>query len=343
MMYYTRIKDLNISKLTLGTVQLGMDYGIANKSGKPSINEALEILEITVKNGINSFDTASLYGNSEEVLGRFFKNVETQKIAEEKNSEKKNDQPLVTTKFKIISEDDVASAKISDDISANISTVTSSSISDADIEKQIYQWVEYSLERLKIKKIPIYLLHNAKDMIKYGKIVPETLKKLKKEGLIDKAGVSVYHPEEVEEMLKYDIYEAVQLPMNILDQRMINKGIIQKLKEKNIIVFVRSVFLQGLFFLDPVNLPPKVQIAREPLLLLRKLAEKEGMSIAQLAIAYIRDIDGVCSLVLGVETSEQIAENIRLINTPAISEKTRYEIETSFRAVPILDLIEGLK
>lgn len=115
------------------------------------------------------------------------------------------------------------------------------------------------------------------------------------------------------------------------------------LKEKNIIVFVRSVFLQGLFFLDPVNLPPKVQIAREPLLLLRKLAEKEGMSIAQLAIAYIRDIDGVCSLVLGVETSEQIAENIRLINTPAISEKTRYEIETSFRAVPILDLIEGLK
>lgn len=184
---------------------------------------------------------------------------------------------------------------------------------------------------------------NAKDMTQYGKIVSHTLKKLKAEGLIDKVGVSVYHPEEVEEMLKDNLYEAVQIPMNLFDQRMKSKGIIQKLKDKNIIVFVRSVFLQGLFFLDPENLPKKVQIAKEPLLLLRELAEKENMNIAQLAIAYVRDVEGVSSLVLGVETPEQITENIRLMDTPAISEKTRHEIETVFKNVPILEIMEGLR
>lgn len=332
-MNYTKIKDLKFSKLTLGTVQLGMDYGIANKSGKPGIDKAFEILKVAVNNGVNSFDTASLYGNSEEVLGQFFTSELYRTIALKnqnsflENTSEESNQPLLTTKFKIMPEDNL----------------TSGSITDADIEKQIYQWVEHSLEKLMIKKIPIYMLHNAKDMTQYGKIVPETLRKLKEEGLIDKAGVSVYHPDEVEEMLKDDLYEAVQLPMNLFDQRMISRGIMQKLKNKNIIVFVRSVFLQGLFFLNPEKLPRKVEIAREPLLLLRKLSEEESMSIAQLAIAYIRDMEGVSSLVLGVETPEQITENIQLMDAPAISEKTRYEIESSFRSVPILDIMEGLK
>jgi len=336
-MNYTKIKGMNLSKLTLGTVQLGMNYGIANKRGKPNIDEAFEILTVALRNGVNSFDTASLYGNSEEVLGQFFTSEEYKNITLEKQNssvkyaDEKNNQLIITTKFRVIPKDNLTDAE------------TNGNISDSEIEKQIYQWVEHSLEKLKIKKVPVYLLHNAKDMTQYGKVVPETLKKLKKEGLIDKVGVSVYHPEEVEEMLKEDLYEAVQLPMNLFDQRMINKGIIQKLKDKNIIVFVRSVFLQGLFFLDPENLPQKVQMAREPLLLLRKLAEKESMSVAQLAIAYIRDMEGVSSLVLGVETPEQITENIRLMDAPPISERTRYEIETGFKNVPILDIMEGLR
>jgi len=334
---YTKIKGMNLSKLTLGTVQLGMNYGIANKRGKPSTDEAFKILTVAVKNGVNSFDTASLYGNSEEVLGQFFTSEEYKNITLEKQNssvkyaDEKNNELIITTKFRVIPKDNLTDAG------------DNANISDSEIEKQIYQWVEHSLEKLKIKKVPVYLLHNAKDMTQYGKVVPETLKKLKKEGLIDKVGVSVYHPEEVEEMLKEDLYEAVQLPMNLFDQRMINKGIMQKLEDKNIIVFVRSVFLQGLFFLDPENLPQKVQMAREPLLLLRRLADKESMSVAQLAIAYIRDMEGVSSLVLGVETPEQIIENVRLMDAPPISERTRYEIEAGFKNVPILDIMEGLR
>ena len=65
------------------------------------------------------------------------------------------------------------------------------------------------------------MLHNPADMTLYGDIVPNTLKKLKDEGLIGMAAVSVYTPEEVSEMLKNDIYEAIQIPMNIIDNRLI--------------------------------------------------------------------------------------------------------------------------
>jgi len=58
-------------RLALGTVQLGLDYGINNKGGKPSREKAVEILEEAYKNGIRVFDTAAGYGEAEDILGEF--------------------------------------------------------------------------------------------------------------------------------------------------------------------------------------------------------------------------------------------------------------------------------
>ncbi len=62
---------MNRSKLILGTVQLGLDYGINNGSGKPSQKEAFVILDKAAKNGVGYLDTAAAYGNSEEVIGNY--------------------------------------------------------------------------------------------------------------------------------------------------------------------------------------------------------------------------------------------------------------------------------
>lgn len=63
-----------ISKICLGTAQLGMDYGIANKTGKPDTNEINNILNFALESGIVSLDTAHSYGNSEKAIGEFVKN-----------------------------------------------------------------------------------------------------------------------------------------------------------------------------------------------------------------------------------------------------------------------------
>jgi aryl-alcohol dehydrogenase-like predicted oxidoreductase len=57
------------SKLSLGTVQFGLDYGVTNKNGQVTISQARDILDCAKQNNIKTLDTASLYGNSEKVLG----------------------------------------------------------------------------------------------------------------------------------------------------------------------------------------------------------------------------------------------------------------------------------
>ena len=59
-------------RLVLGTAQLGMNYGIANRSGKPSSRETNAIIQRAWGEGIRVFDTAQAYGDSESILGEQF-------------------------------------------------------------------------------------------------------------------------------------------------------------------------------------------------------------------------------------------------------------------------------
>jgi aryl-alcohol dehydrogenase-like predicted oxidoreductase len=58
------------TKLGIGTVQFGISYGINNVAGKTSENEVKEILNYASLNEIEYIDTASAYGNAEDVIGK---------------------------------------------------------------------------------------------------------------------------------------------------------------------------------------------------------------------------------------------------------------------------------
>lgn len=62
-----------LSKLILGTVQMGLDYGINNKLGKISVEESHQILLRAHVSGITTLDTAEAYGNAHKVIGEFHK------------------------------------------------------------------------------------------------------------------------------------------------------------------------------------------------------------------------------------------------------------------------------
>ena len=59
------------SKLILGTVQFGLNYGINNTQGKPEKEKVFEILSNAYENGIRYLDTAELYGNAHDLIGEF--------------------------------------------------------------------------------------------------------------------------------------------------------------------------------------------------------------------------------------------------------------------------------
>jgi aryl-alcohol dehydrogenase-like predicted oxidoreductase len=305
------IKDPGISKITLGTVQLGLKYGMANKTGKPSLKTAHEMIDTALSGGINCFDTSHEYGDSEEVLGSYF----SMPVNKQKDH-------VFVTKFKL------------------------DKLGDSEgglVEKTAYDFASESMKKLGIDKIPVLMLHNSNDLVRFGDLVPNALSKLKKDGLIDHAGVSVYHVSEAEEMLRNDIYDAIQLPMNLFDQRFITSGMLDKMHKKDITVFVRSVFLQGMFFMDPDAIPENLMFASGYVRELREMSLDENVGIPEVAFSFIRDLEGVSSVVLGAETPLQVHENTKLINCPLLSPKIREKVGIMFGDVPIEKIMTEIR
>lgn len=296
------------SQMTLGTVQLGMNYGIANDAGKPSEEKSFSILRAALEGGVNTLDTARAYGDSEQVIGRFLKTWEGRR-------------PNIITK---IPRFQGTSAK--------------------EIEKFATESVEQSLANLGVNKVEGIMLHGAQDPMIHGKACADAVKALIDHGYTDKVGVSIYTAADIEGMLQYDIFSMTQVPMSIFDQRLIAGGSIEKLKDRDFTVFVRSVFLQGLFFLDPETMtdPILVEHAAPRIRMLRKIAAGEGMTVAQLAIAFMRDCAGVTSLVLGADTPEQVRSNVAYFDTPKLSDLTMRVLYKEFEDVDIPAIMQVL-
>ena len=70
-MKYVQAKGLDLSAFALGTVQLGIEYGLGEHSAKPTEEAAFAILDRAVDLGVNTLDTANNYGESEAVIGRW--------------------------------------------------------------------------------------------------------------------------------------------------------------------------------------------------------------------------------------------------------------------------------
>ena len=296
-----------LSAMTLGTVQLGMNYGIANDLGKPDEEKSFSMLRCALLGGVTALDTARTYGDSEDVIGRFLKTWE-------------GDTPYIATKIR----------KIPD--------------GTTDITSHVLSSIETSLEKLGVNKVETVMLHSPLDIMQYGPKAASAMEEILRRGYAERIGVSVYLREEIEEMIKYPSFSVTQVPMSIFDQRLISSGTVKKLKERNYTVFVRSVFLQGLFFLDPDKMtdPILVKEAAPYNRLIREIAEAEGMTVAELAIAFMRDTLGVTSLVLGADTPEQVKENISYFETASLKEETLKMIEEKFARVDIPEIMKVL-
>src|SRR5690606_35948477 len=153
---------------------------------------------------------------------------------------------------------------------------------------------------------------------------------------------SLYYPEDINHILDIEQIAAVQVPMNVFDQRLLTNNIMQKLIDSQKCVFARSVFLQGLFFLGADEIPPNLNAARPYLAELNYLAKQADMTVAQFAFAFIRDIDGVDSVIFGADNANQVEQNVQLLNTPSIPEEIRERAENIFQQMDEKIITPGL-
>lgn len=301
-MEYKKFKDLKISNLCLGTVQLGKNYGIANKIGKPSLNNAQSIMQIAFKGGINIFDTAANYGDSEIIIGDFLKSIN------------KDNDIYISSKIPPVPDDLVQ-------------------------YDQVFTFCEsivnQTLNRLGITSLPICLLHSANDLYRIGSILEKALQELKAKGKIQEYGVSIYTKEDVLKFLEYPSFSIIQVPINIFDHKLHTEGFLKKLKHNGKFIMARSVFLQGLFFLDPDETKKKIPHASKYIIELREISDKYQITIDKLALGYLKSIEEIDTILIGSETTEQIETNLKLFETANIPEEVKLMIEKTFRDLPI--------
>ena len=263
---------MNTTKISLGTVQFGMDYGINSTGGQVKSSEVIDVLDYAQQCGINLLDTAPSYGNSEQVLGD--SNIQNFKIV---------------TKTRHFGQ-----AKISDkDVTLLISDLNQ------------------SLKLLKKKSVYGVLVHNANDLFKPGadKIFRQ-LELLKEQGLTSKIGVSVYSYEQLEIILNNFDIDLVQLPFNILDRRLIDSGMFRILKNKSVEIHARSVFLQGLLLMTEQSRPGKFKRWGALWKVWHEWLNDNQITALEVSIRYAISMPEISKVIVGVDTKDQLKEII---------------------------------
>ena len=260
--------------IVLGTAQFGLDYGIANKSGKVSDAEIKQILNIAQKNNIRMLDTAMDYGDCELRLGR--------------NS---------LNQFKVITK------------------ISELNLDSNNIQRDIKYKFQKSLENLKIKKIYGLLLHRPEQLLSSrGDEIISALMFLKTNNFVEKIGISIYSPKILEKLLKKIRFDIVQVPFNILDNRIEKSGWLDKLSNLNIEIHARSIFLQGLLLMRYDELP-KIYFKNHKDLILWYEWQKNNSSVDpfEICLKFVLSNSKIDKVLIGIDNRAQIIELVEKI------------------------------
>jgi aryl-alcohol dehydrogenase-like predicted oxidoreductase len=255
-------------KLALGAVQFGLEYGIANQSGRVRPEDVKSILENALAQGVDTLDTAIAYGNSESAIGQ----------AGAGNWR-------IVTKLPAISDG-------CNDVAGWV---------EAQIEGSLERLGIGQLHAVLLHR-PEQLLG------KLGRSLAAALEDLKEQGITRKIGVSVYGPEQLDSLMSEMQFDLVQMPLNILDRRFVESDCTKKLKTRGVELHVRSVFLQGLLLMRPAQRPEKFARWQPVWAEWARWLDETGLTPLQGCLGYALGVEEVDKVVVGVDSVKQLQE-----------------------------------
>ncbi len=272
-------------KLILGTVQFGLDYGINNSIGKPTNKNIYKILDYAYENGIRTLDTAESYGNAHLIIGNYLK----------KNSKKK---------FKLISK--LNSKQI---------------LNKGKLKFHIIN----KLKEFNIEYIHGYMIHDFKNFIQNEYLLKE-LESIKREGFINIVGISLYENDEIVNVINnYNNFDFIQVPFNLLDNETRRGKVLKLAKKKNIKIFSRSTFLQGLFFKQLNSFPSNLNPLKKYIKKIKNIQASSQTDINSIALNYCLSKKYIDKVLIGVESLSQLKKNLNDINNNNLDFKTEID------------------
>jgi aryl-alcohol dehydrogenase-like predicted oxidoreductase len=256
------------NRLALGTVQFGLPYGVSCQDANIAVTEADAILDTAWEGGVNTLDTAISYGGCEQVLGEI--GVE---------------QWRVISKLPEIPE------------------------SCRDVISWVKKSVVDSLSRLGVTKLCGLLLHHPQQLLSpQGNELYEGLVSIREQGKVEKIGISVYGPDELDAIWPSYKFDLVQAPFNILDRRLITSGWLARLSQAGTEIHIRSVFLQGLLLIDAISRPEKFNRWQGLWNEWHKWLDNQRLTPLQVCLSFAMSPPEIDRVVIGVDSLKQLQE-----------------------------------
>lgn len=287
--------------LALGTAQLGMHYGIANVQGQPSFQTAFDILNMAVHNNFRWLDTASNYGSSEAIIGRHCSQYEH-------------------PPYRIITKIPAIMTHVKNEREAGL---------------HIRTYVENSLRELAPARPDVLLLHNENDYECFAQIIDASFIEIRECESIEHFGISLYKVEKLLELQEHSLLDTFQVPCNIFDHRYLQLLMDGKI-DSSTGIFIRSVYLQGLFFANSEAVARHVPKAIPFLSKLNELVDEFNITLAEACLGFIKyHIRSKDQVLIGAENPEQVQNNASIWKRCCLSEDFIARTRNLFSTVPI--------
>jgi len=282
---------IEVSEIAFGGVEIGMPYGIGVHSHADMISRehAIRLLHEALDKGINFFDTARLYGESESIMGEAFSD--------------RRDRVVLATKCRHFRDDSgaVLSGKL--------------------LEKTIEGSLEESLSLLRTDYVDLFMLHQADIEILNNDHVREIFMKLKSTGKVRSIGASTYSSEETRTAIEKS-WEVIQCPFNLMDQR--QQQNFQLANENGTGIVIRSVLMKGLLSDKGRGLHEALKDVENHIKKYHDLLSDSIPDISTLAMKFALSFNEVSSVLVGIDRLEYLEKALTAVSAVDLNQSDLY-------------------
>lgn len=268
---------LKVSEVAFGGVGIGMPYA---GQAMPAEKDSIRLLHQALDEGINYYDTARMYGVSEEIMGKAFGGQRDQVILNTKCVHFLDGQGRIPT--------------------------------DLPIKQTICDSLEKSLNALRTDYIDVFMLHQSSPELLQNEEVAAVFLDLKAEGKVRSIGASTYTPEESRLCIESGIWEVIQVPFNLMDQR--QKELFPLVQQHGIGLIIRSVLFRGFLTGKSLKLHPALKAVEEHLRKFGNLPLSDIPGLIALAIKFVLSYPAVTSVLVGMDQKDHLTQALEVVD-----------------------------
>lgn len=284
---------LYVSEIALGTVKLGMRYGIPmdEADAPPDEFAAASLLNDALDAGVNMIDTARTYGKSEGVIGRALKTRRSEFI-----------------------------------LASKVVSGYGENLTSAEIQERVRKSVYASLYELQTDVVDLMQIHCSPQENNVSESVIEELLRLRRGGSIRFIGASVYGDEAALQAIRGGVCDCVQVPYSVLD-RSPESAVLPAAQKKGIGILIRSVLLKGALTPRYTFLPDEMAPLKSAVQRIERQFVKRGCDLVEGAYRYVLDHPAISSALVGASNITELRQAIAVADAEPLPATLRESLQ----------------